>query len=218
MNIEETKINHPFKAPASYFERLESEIISQKNIAILSNNNPFSVTEKYFNQLENQILSEISLQKLKKPSNLKVPENYFENLEEQILSEVNLLKFKKVSLFEKEDIYFENLEKQVLKNTISANTSNISVFRRFATLYRSAAAILLFGAIGIMVYNQNKQKDQFAEISNADMLAYLSNETLLESDITPVLDEKALNELNVITINNEISEKDLLLYTKENDI
>ena len=105
-----------------------------------------------------------------------------------------------------------------MKNTIEANTTKTSVFKRFGIFYRSAAAILFFGAIGLIIFNQNKQKDQFAEISSADMLAYLSTQTLSESDITPVLDEQTINELNVIPFNNEISEKDLLLYTKENDI
>jgi hypothetical protein len=220
--MENRSIKSPFKAPDNYFEELEGRILSEVRISGLPAALP--VPEGYFSDLENEIMAQVQMDQL----NLAAPPSYFEEMEEQILAQVKLSKIPELSTPEKyfsdleskllaqvqlEGIkelptpkgYFDQLENEVL-NKIQKPKFGIfrNVFR-----YAAASVVLILTAYGVW---NSRPHDEWADISSAEMVAYLSEQPLMAEDLTFVLDG---NE-NLLT--TEISDSEISDYLMDNGI
>ncbi|WP_255080176.1 hypothetical protein [Lacihabitans sp. CCS-44] len=199
--------------PKDYFEDLESQIISQVNIDKLKDSAKSEVPEAYFDEMEDLIFSKIKIEKLKDIKENKTPEGFFDELEEQISAKVRI-----ESLLQKTELdtpigYFESLEENILSKTVATKKAKFTVFRNKWVYFRNAAAILLIGTFSVLVYNQSQPKDEFAEISSEDMIAYLAEESLSEEELGTIVEENAAVHENV-----ELTEQEIEKYLKENDI
>ena len=109
--------------------------------------------------------------------------------------------------------YFDKLEENILSKTVESKKTNFTVVRNKWVYFRNAAAILLIGAFSVLVYNQQKPKDEFAEISSEEMIAYLAEENLTDADLSTLVTETTPIHENV-----ELTEQEIEKYLKENDI
>lgn len=233
MNLENSKIKAPFTVPEGYFSGLEERLLSGVKISALSELRTPAVPEGYFDALEEQLLSTVRLA----PLNVTpaTPEDYFDTLEEQILRRVKIDGLKRPVIeegyFESlEDRimagvrlqglqqpsvpagYFDTLEKDILDKTTGARKGKFTLFRNIRVI-RSAAAAAVIGLVAYgLSWNNPAPKDELAGISSDAMIAYLSEQPLMEEDLNFVLDE------NDIFLTSEVSDKEIASYLLENGI
>jgi hypothetical protein len=171
------------------------------------------VSEAYFDEMEDLIFSKIKIEKLKDLKENKTPEGFFEDLESQILAKVQIENFAKKAKLSTPAGYFDKLEESILSKTVETEKPKFTVVRNKWVYFRNAAAALLIGTFSVLVYNQNQPKDAFAEISSQEMIAYLSEENLSETELETLVEENtSVNE------NIELTEQEIEKYLKENDI
>ncbi|WP_367915177.1 hypothetical protein [Leadbetterella sp. DM7] len=233
MDLENSKIKAPFTVPEAYFQELEDRLLSEVRISALSQlrqppvpSNYFedleahvlstvSITpvqsftpatpEDYFDTLESRILSRVKIDGLQQPA---VEPGYFESLEDRIMAEVKLEGLKQPAV---PAGYFDSLEKDILAGTVEKNRfrlfRNVKVFRGAA-----AAAVVGLLAYGFSLNYSPAPKDELANISSDAMIAYLSEQPLMEEDLNFVLDE------NDVFLTSEVSDKEITSYLMENGI
>ncbi len=228
MNLESSKIKAPFTVPEGYFSGLEERLLSEVKISGLPE---LSVPEgyfealedrmialarisslqpatplQYFDMLEEQVLSRVKIDGLAQPA---VEKDYFAELETRILAEVHLEGLKQPAVPEG---YFETLESTILNKTADAPKGKFILFRNIRVLRGAAAAAI----IGLAAYwglaDTPQTKDELANISSAAMIAYLSEQPLMEEDLNFVLDE------DDVFMASEISDSEISAYLLENGI
>ena len=218
IKIEELKEIQELEVPSNYFENLEESILAKINIESMQKLHAINTPENYFEDLELNILAKTKIDKMQKLHDIKTPDSYFEDLENKIFSQVKIESLKDAGKLNTPDGYFESLENKILSKSIAEKKPTFTIFRNKVVYFRNAAAVLLIGAMSVLVYKQNNPKDQFAEISSDEMVAYLNEQTLTETELTTVVDENTLEEVSVIPTNAELSDKELQKYLEENDI
>ncbi len=188
--------------PEDYFETLENRLLSLARISSLKPTPP----EGYFDTLEDQVLSRVKIDGLKHPA---VEEGYFEGLEDRIMAGVRLQGLKQPPV---PAGYFDTLEKDILDKTTESGKGKFILFRNIR-VFRSAAAAAV---IGLLAYgfslNGPAPKDELADISSAAMIAYLSEQPLMEEDLNFVLDD------NDIFLTSGVSDNEIASYLLENGI
>lgn len=181
--------------PDHYFTSLESKILSQVSMDKLH----FETPSGYFPEMEEQILAQIKLADLPLPA---VPQDYFSDLESRIRGQVSMEAWKVPAV---PNGYFDSLETEILQKTLAPKR-----FTLFRNVYRNAAAVVL---IGLTAYGfWNRPVDQLADVSSAEMIAYLAEQPLMAEDLTFVLEKKD----NLLT--SEVSEDEIADYLMDNGI
>lgn len=231
MDLENSKIKAPFTVPEGYFPGLEDRLLSEVRISVLSELRTPAVPEGYFETLEDQLLSLARLSSLKpatpegyfdtledqvfsriKIDGMKHPaveEGYFEGLEDRIMAEVRLEGLKQPSV---PAGYFDTLEKDILDKTARSGKGRFTLFRN-VKVFRSAAAVAVIGLLAYgLSLNDPAPKDELAGISSAAMIAYLSEQPLMEEDLNFVLDD------NDIFLTSGVSDSEITSYLLENGI
>ncbi|MCP9770254.1 hypothetical protein EGI22_20305 [Lacihabitans sp. LS3-19] len=196
-----------------YFENLEAEILGKAKIDIFKTKGNIATPEGYFENLESEILGKAKIDIFKSKGNLSTPEGYFENLEEQILAKKNIEILKGADKLETPEGYFDSLENDILSKTVEQKKSNFTVQKGGFKYFRNAAAILLISAISVLFYRQSQPKDAFADISNEEMIAYLADQPLTDTQLETVVDETI-----TVPVNLEVSDQELEQFIKENNI
>lgn len=233
MDLENSKIKAPFTVPEGYFSGLEDRLLSGIRIPELSKLRTPAVPEGYFDTLEDQllsmarlpslnvlpatppdyfdiledqVLSRVKIDGLKRPA---VEEEYFSGLEDRIMAEVRLQGLPQSSV---PAGYFDTLEKDILGKTTGAAKGKFTLFRNIKVV-RSAAAAAVIGLVAYgLSLNNPAPKDELAGISSDAMIAYLSEQPLMEEDLNFVLDE------NEVFLTSEVSDKEIASYLLENGI
>lgn len=230
MDLENSKIKAPFTVPEGYFSGLEDRLLSEIRISELSELRTPAVPEGYFENLEDQLLSLARISSLKPAT----PEDYFDTLEKQILNRVKIDGLKRPAVKEGyfeglEDRimaevrleglqqpsvpagYFDTLEKDILDKTAESGKAKFTLFRNIK-VFRSAAAAAVIGLAAYLSLSGPTPKDELAGISSAAMIAYLSEQPLMEEDLNFVLDD------NDIFLTSGVSDSEITSYLLENGI
>lgn len=220
MDIETNKIKSPFTVPEGYFSELEERILSEVSVRTLTEEPPFQAPEGYFESFEERILGAIKTEEFPKEQPFKASEDYFSELENQILGKISLEKISKKEAFQlPSDDYFEKMEAKILEKTVGKKQSPFLEVFRNKKIFRYAASAIIISGLGFGFYKyQEKPADQFAQISSEEMVAYLADQPLTDTDLEMIVTETGDLNIEPTTTLETVSENEIMKYLEENDI
>lgn len=219
MNLDNTKIPHPFVAPDSYFKNLEENLLSEIKLPAISKNAGFETPQNYFDDLEGQILISKNLDQLKSKDQPKVPDGFFDSLENNIISQIKLEKISKEEAFTVSGNYFDHLEKEIISKTINKEAKILNFNSKQWRYFRNAAAIIIISVLSFGIFKSNLlSKDHFDNLTNEEMIAYLETQDIEEIDLENVGIDSQIDEIKESVNSIDISEQEIENYLKQIEI
>lgn len=181
---------NPFKVPSLYFDQN---------------------TEQFLNQLDSRLAEDIGFTK---KNDFRLPKEYFENTVDSTLHLIQLEKSLRELDYKVPDHYFENLGNRVVSKIQNDNSGG--TVRKFNFRLRQIASIaaMVIVVAGIFFIRNNKPETSTFNLSQIDdetLIEFIATQDIDLKNISEVLDEQQINEMNFQNESIEDSELNELI-------